>query len=203
MDVLFFLGLFRAENERANAMARICDDAYLARTKGIADNLKKELRRLATGTPWQDAEKLVDLLGAAQTAYAIEDVAPPESKEAHALWVAAVRFERLLRRRRDKLAKENPFLTKDVRARFDEDLEVVRRYTYSLNAEAQVALAVRDAFDCANNSYPEHHKIPTSLKDDGPLIALTRAALEYTPIKDKTPQTLCKSLERWPALRRQ
>jgi len=110
-----------------------------------------------------------------------------------------VRFERLLRRRRDKLAKENPFLTKDVRARFDEDLEVVRRYTHSLNAEAQVALAVRDAFDCANNSYPEHHKIPTSLKDDGPLIALTRAALEYTPIKDKTPQTLCKSLERWPA----
>jgi len=184
-------------------MARICDDPYLARTKGIADNLKKELRRLATGTPWQDAEKLVDLLGVAQTAYAIKDVAPPESKEAHALCVAAMRFERLLRRRRDKLAKENPFLTKDVRARFDEDLEIVRRYTHSLNAEAQVALAVRDAFDCANNSYPEHHKIPTSLKDDGPLIALTRAALEYTPIKDKTPQTLCKSLERWPALRRQ
>ena len=70
----------------------------------------------------------------------------------HALCVAAVRFERLLRRRRDKLAKENPFLAKDVRARFDEDLEVVRRYTHSLNAEAQVALAVRDAFDCANNS---------------------------------------------------
>ena len=184
-------------------MARICDDPYLARTKGIADNLKKELRRLATGTPWQDAEKLVDLLGVAQTAYAIKDVAPPESKEAHALCVAAMRFERLLRRRRDKLAKENPFLTKDVRVRFDEDLEIVRRYTHSLNAEAQVALAVRDAFDCANNSYPEHHKIPTSLKDDGPLIALTRAALEYTPIKDKTPQTLCKSLERWPALRRQ
>jgi hypothetical protein len=111
-----------------------------------------------------------------------------------------MRFERLLRSRRDKLAKENPFLTKDVRPRFDEDLEVVRRYTHSLNAEAQVALAVRDAFDCANNSYPEHHKIPTSLKDDGPLIALTRAALEYTPIKDKTPQIARKVAGFTPAM---
>lgn len=184
-------------------MARIRDDAYLARTKGVADNLKKELRRLATGTPWEDAEKLVELLSVAQTAYAIEDVASPETKEAQALCAAAARFERLLRRRRDMRAKANPFLSKDVRARFEEDLEVVRRYTHPLNAEAQVALAVRDAFDRANNSYSEHHKIPTTLKEDGPLIALTRAALQYTPVKDKTPQALCKSLERWPALRRQ
>ena len=32
-------------------MVRICDDAYSARTKRIAENLKKEFRRLTTGTP--------------------------------------------------------------------------------------------------------------------------------------------------------
>ena len=184
-------------------MVRICDEACLARTKRITETLKKELRRLATGTPWQDAEKLVDLLGVAQTAYAMEDVASPKSKEAQALCAAAVRFERLLRRRREKLLKENPFMTKDARARLDKDIEVVRRYTHLLNAEARVALAVRDAFDSANESCPGNHKIPTSLSDDGPLMVLTCAALEFTPLRDKAPEALGKALEKWPVLRRQ
>lgn len=184
-------------------MPHMSDDAYSTRTKNIADNLAKELRRVAAGTPWRDAEQFVVFLGVAQTVYAIELVEPKESKDAYALRAAAVRFERLLRRRRDGLAKQNPFLTKNARARFDEDIEAVRRYTHSLGAEARVALAVRDAFDCANNAYPGAGKIPTSLTDDGPLVTVTCAALEYTPVRDKTPQQLRKALEKWPILRRQ
>jgi hypothetical protein len=105
--------------------------------------------------------KFVDLVGVAQAVYAVEALVPTESKEAQLLRAAALRFERLLRRRRDKLSTEKPFMTKDARARFDKDIEVVRRYTHLLNAEARVALAVRDAFDGANESYAGNHKIPT------------------------------------------
>ena len=178
-------------------------EAYSMRTKSIADNLGKELKRIAMRAPWREAEKFVDFLGVAQVVYGIEDVAPAEGKEAQMLRAAAVRFERLLRRRREKLLKENPFMTKDARARLDKDIEVVRRYTHLLNAEARVALAVRDAFDGANESYPGNHKIPTSLSDDGPLMVLTCAALEFTPLRDKTPEALGKALVKWPVLRRQ
>jgi len=184
-------------------MPRNFDDAYSTRTKSIADNLGKELKRIAISASWREAEKFVDLLGVAQAVYAIEDPAPTETKEAQMLRAAALRFERLLRRRREKLFKESPFMTEDARARFDKDLEVVRRYTHLLNAEARVALAVRDAFDGANESYPRNHKIPTSLGEDSPLIVLTCAALEYTPLRDKTPEALRKALEKWPVLRRQ
>ena len=184
-------------------MPHISGDAYSTLTKGIADNLGKELKRIAMRAPWREAEKFVDLLGVAQAVYAIEDVAPTESKEAQMLRAAAARFERLLRRRRDRLSKENPFMTEDARARLDKDIEVVRRYTHLLNAEARVALAVRDAFDSANESYPGNHKIPTSLSEDGPLVVLTCAALEYTRLRDKTPEALRKALEKWPVLRRQ
>ena len=101
------------------------------------------------------------------------------------------------------VAPANPFMTKDARARLDKDIEVVRRYTHLLNAEARVALAVRDAFDGANESCPGNHKIPTSLSDDGPLMVLTCAALEYTPLRDKIPEAFGKALEKWPVLRRQ
>jgi len=184
-------------------MPRNFDDAYSTRTKSIADNLGKELKRIAISASWREAEKFVDLLGVAQAVYAIEDPAPTETKEAQMLRAAALRFERLLRRRREKLFKESPFMTEDARARFDKDIEVVRRYTHLLNAEARVALAVRDAFDGANESYPRNHKIPTSLSEDSPLIVLTCAALEYTPLRDKTPEALRKALEKWPVLRRQ
>jgi hypothetical protein len=184
-------------------MAQIPDGAYQARTKRIADNLEKELRRLAAGTLWEQAERSVDLMGVAQTAYALDDAATGENKEAHALRAAAMRFERLLRRKRDKLVKENPFLPRDVRERLDAEIETVRRYTHPLNAEAQVALAVRDAFDRANSAFAGSEKIPTALTEDGPLLTLTRAALEYTPVRDRTPQALRKALEIWPVLRRQ
>ena len=94
-------------------MPRDSDDPCSMRTKSIADNLGKELKRIAMRAPWREAEKFVDLLGVAQAVYAIEDVAPTESKEAQMLRATAARFERLLRRRRDRLSKENPFLTKD------------------------------------------------------------------------------------------
>ena len=184
-------------------MPRNFDDAYSTRTKSIADNLGKELKCIAMSASWREAEKFVDLLGVAQAVYAIEDVAPMETKEAQMLRAVAVRFERLLCRRRDRLSKENPFMTEDARARLDKDIEVVRRYTHLLNAEARVALAVRDAFDRANESYPGNHKIPASLSEDGPLIVLTCAALEYTPLRDKTREALRKALEKWPVLRRQ
>ena len=184
-------------------MPRNSDDAYSTHTKSIADNLGKELKRLAMRAPWQEAEKFVDLLSVAQAVYAIEDIAATESKEAQTLRAAALRFERLLRRRREKLFRENPFMTEGARARLDKEIEVVRRYTHLLNAEARVALAVRDAFDGANECYPRNHIIPTSLSDDGPLIVLTCAALEYTPLRDKTPEALRKALQKWPVLRRQ
>jgi len=184
-------------------MPRDSDDAYSTRTKSIANNLGEELKRIAMRAPWREVEKFVDLLGVAQAVYAVEDLVPAESKEAQLLRAAASRFERLLRRRRDKLSTEKPFMTEDDRARFDKDIEVVRRYTHLLNAEARVALAVRDAFDGANESYAGNHKIPTSLSEDGPLVVLTSAALEYTPLRDKTPQALRKALEKWPVLRRQ
>lgn len=184
-------------------MSQVPDDVYSKRTKSIADNLRKELKRVAAEAPWRQVGEFVDLLGVAQIVYGIEETAPHEGKEAEMLRAAAQRFERLLRRKRDRLARENPFMTKDARARFDSDIEVVHRYTHALTAEAWLALAVRDAFDCANESYPGSDKIPTSLTPNGPLIALTCAALEFTPVRDKTPQELCKALEKWPVLRRQ
>ncbi len=178
------------------------DDVYVQRTKNIARNLGKELERMAAQAPWREAAKCVALLDAAQVVYAVEDVAPAESKEAKMLQAAATRFERLLRRTRDRLVKEHPHMTHDMRARLDAEIEVVQRYTHALNAEARIALALRDAFDDANVACPAQPKIPVSLAPDGPLIMLTCAALEYTPVKDKTPQALCKALEKWPVLRR-
>jgi hypothetical protein len=133
-------------------MPRDSDDAFSTRTKSIADNLGRELKRIAMRAPWREAEKFVDLVGVAQAVYAVEALVPTESKEAQLLRATAARFERLLRRRRDRLSKEYPFMTEDARARLDKDIEVVRRYTHLLNAEARVALAVRDAFDGANES---------------------------------------------------
>jgi hypothetical protein len=182
-------------------MPQTPDDAYSRRIRNIADNLSKELERLAMGTPWRDAVRFVDLLAVAQTVYAIEPIEPAEGKEAHALRAAATRLERLLRRKRDKLSRENPFMTEGAKARFDEDLEVVRRYTHCLDAEARVALAVRDALDRANDAYRDGCEIPTGL-GDGPLVELTCAALEYAPSKSKTRQALRRSLEKWPVLRR-
>ncbi|WP_330085074.1 hypothetical protein [Methylocystis iwaonis] len=184
-------------------MPHVPDDVYSKRTRSIADNLQKELKRVAAEAPWRQVQDFVDLLGVAQIVYGLEEAASPEGKEAEMLRAAALRFERLLHRKRDRLARENPFMTKDARTRFDSDIEVVHRYTHALSAEARVALAVRDAFDCANESYPGRDKIPTSLTPDGPLIALTCAALEFTPVRDKAPQALCKALEKWPVLRRQ
>jgi hypothetical protein len=192
-----------APNPGAGAVLHIPDDVYAKRTKSIADNLRKELKRAAEEAPWREAHEFIDLLGVAQIVYSIDKIAPTQSKEAEMLHAAALRFERLLRRRRDRLFKENPFMTKDARARFDDDLEVVHRYTHALNAEARVALAIRDAFDRANEAYLGNHKIPTILARDGPLIALTCAALEFTPVRDRTPEALCKALEKWPVLRRQ
>jgi len=88
-------------------MPRNFDDAYSTRTKSIADNLGKELKRIAMSASWREAEKFVDLLGVAQAVYAIEDVAPTETKEAQMLRAAAVRFERLLCRGRDLM---NPLI---------------------------------------------------------------------------------------------
>ncbi len=183
-------------------MAHIHNDVYVQRTKSIANNLGKELRRIASEAPWREAENFVELLGVAQVVYAVEDLAPPESKEANMLRAAASRFERLLRRRRDRLAKENPHMTQDTRARLDAELEVMQRYTHALDAEARIALAVRDAFDLANEMFLGDPKIPTGISPDGPLVTLTCAALEYTPVRDKTPQALSKALEKWPVLRR-
>lgn len=183
-------------------MTKVPDEVYSRRTKNIADNLQKELGRVAAEAPWRPVREFVDLLGVAQIVYALEETTP-EGKEAEMLRAAALRFERLLRRRRDRLARENPFMTKGVIARFDSDIEVVHRYTHALSAEARVALAVRDAFDCANELRSGTDKIPTSLTPNGPLIALTCAALEFTPVREKTPQELCKALEKWPVLRRQ
>lgn len=178
------------------------DETYAKRTRMISANLEKELRRLGAETPWRAAVEAVDLLGAAQVVYEIEDVDDAESKEAEMLRAAAVRFHRLLRRRRDRLERDKPFMTRDTKARLDEDIEVVNRYTHALNAEARITLALRDAFDSANQARLGHDKIPTTLDAEGPLLALACAALEYTPLRDRTPQGLCKALEKWPVLRR-
>ncbi len=175
-------------------MPHVPEDVYAKRTKSIADNLKKELKRVAAEAPWCEAQEFIDLLDVAQVVYTIDEAPPTESRETGMLRAAALRFERLLRRKRDRLARE---------ARFDEDIEVVHRYTHALNAEARVALALRDAFDRANVAYPGNNKIPTGLTPNGPLIMLTCAALEFTPVRDRTPQALSKSLEKWPVLRRQ
>ncbi|MGJ0509705.1 MAG: hypothetical protein ACR652_21785 [Methylocystis sp.] len=161
------------------------------------------MARIAAGERWEAAARLVDLLGVAQTAFALEAIEPVESREADALRSAATRFERLLRRRRDRSVKENPLLSKDARARFDAELESVRRYTHALGAEGQVALAVRDAFDRANWLHPGPDEIPTHLSEEGPLVLLTRAALYYTPVRDKSAQALRHALEKWPVFRRQ
>jgi hypothetical protein len=171
-------------------------------TKNIAANLKAELGRLAAGKPWQGAQEKVDLLSVAQTAFATEAAEPVEGKEAQALRAAATRFERLLRRKRDRAIRENPSLTKAARARFDEELEVLLRYTHLINAEARIALAIRDAFDDANRGYAGPDKIPTGLGEDKPLVALTYAALYYTPVRPKSVQALRNALEKWPVLRR-
>ncbi len=171
-------------------------------TRNIAENLKAELGRLGEGKPWQAAQARVELLGVAQTAFAIEAVEPAEGKEAQALRAAAVRFERLLRRKRDRTIRENPSLTENARARFDAELEVARRYTHLLSAEARLALAVRDAFDDANSGCSSAEMIPTGLSEDGPLVAMTYAALYYTLARAKSPLALRKALEKWPVLRR-
>ena len=56
-------------------MPHTSGDAYSTRTKSIADNLGKELKRIAMRAPWREAEKFVDLLGVAQVVYAVEDAA--------------------------------------------------------------------------------------------------------------------------------
>jgi hypothetical protein len=171
-------------------------------TRNIAENLKSELDRLGDGKPWQGAQALVDLLGVAQTVFAIEAVEPGEGKEAQSLRAAATRFERLLHRRRERAIRENPLLTAQARARFDAELEVARRYTHALGPEARVALAVRDAFDDANRQSPSPDKIPTSVGEDSPLVALSYAALYYTPVRAKSLHSLRNALEKWPVLRR-
>lgn len=183
-------------------MPPVSDETYAKRTRMIANNLGKELTRLGAEAPWREALQAVDLLGVAQVVYEMEDGAEAESKEAEMLRAAAVRFHRLLRRRRDRLARDKPFMTTDTKARLDEDIEVINRYTHALNAEARIALAIRDAFDCANAAQAGNQKIPTTLDAQGPLIALTCAALEYTPLRDRTPQGLYRALEKWPVLRR-
>ncbi len=86
-------------------------------TRNIAANLKAELARMADGKSWAGAQERVDLLGVAQTAFAIEAAEPAEGKEAQALRAAAIRFERLLRRKSDRAIRENPLMpTKDPRA---------------------------------------------------------------------------------------
>jgi hypothetical protein len=171
-------------------------------TKNIAANLKAELGRLAAGKPWQGAQEKVDLLSVAQTAFETEAAEPVEGREAQALRAAAMRFERLLRRKRDRAIRENPSLTKAARARFDEELEVLSRYTHVLNAEARIALAIRDVFDDVNRGYAGPQQIPTGLGEDKPLLALTYAALYYTPVRPKSVQALRNALEKWPVLRR-
>ncbi len=76
------------------------------------------------------------------------------------------------------------------------------RYTHLLNAEARIALAIRDAFDDANRGYAGPQQIPTGLGEDKPLLALTYAALYYTPVRPKSVQALRNALEKWPVLRR-
>jgi hypothetical protein len=183
-------------------MAQISKATDRTLIRNIADNLGTELARLATGKRWQDGQARVDLLDAAQMAFAVEAVEPSESKEAHALRAAALRFERLLRRRGDRATKDNPCMTKAAKTRVEEELEVVRRYTHALGPEARIALAIRDAFDCANRGLAEADRIPTHLSDDGPLVLLTRAALYYTPVKDRPARALRNALEKWPVLRR-
>lgn len=171
-------------------------------TRNIAANLKAELARMAAGKGWARAQERVDLLGVAQTAFAIEAAEPAEGKEAQAFRAAAIRFERLLRRKSDRAMRENPSITAKARARFDAELEVARRYTHALGAEARIALAVRDAFDDANGDCPSGEMIPTSLDEKGPLVELTYAALYYTPARAQSPSALRKALEKWPVLRR-
>lgn len=74
---------------------------------------------------------------------AVEDAVSLESKEAEMLRVAALRLKPLLRRRRDRLAKEYPLIIKDVRAP-----------SIRITPKARVALGVRDAFDGANKLNP-------------------------------------------------
>lgn len=184
-------------------MARISEEHSRTLTGNVAANLAAELARMAAEAPWREAQKRVDFLGVAQIAFAIDAVEAPEGREAQALRAAAVRFERLLRRRKDRSARENPAMTAEAKARFDAELEVARRYTHVLSAEAQIALAVRDAFDAANRPYSGAGRVPTGLDESGPLIALTRAALYYTPVGDRPATALRKTLEKWPVLRRQ
>ncbi|GLI93632.1 hypothetical protein [Methylocystis echinoides] len=190
------------EHESLLAMAQSPRATDRTLIRNIADNLGTEFARLSAGKRWRDAQERIDLLGVAQTAFAIDAVEPMESKEAHALRAAAVRFERLLRRRSDKAAKDNPDMIRAAHARVEAELEVLRRYTHALGPEARIALAIRDAFDCANRGLAEADRIPTTLSEEGPLVLLTRAALCYTPVKDRPAPALRNVLEKFPVLRR-